>query len=117
VIRATCDARFCLKRRLWSVGDLPPDAEAEKSRIPCLEPCAILLDFARKAMRSEQEEKVQLALAPAEIESLRAVVQRAMDLPDPALREADLSRADNPRRLKRLLEKLLAPVKAMPATE
>ncbi len=48
--RACCHRRFCLKRRLWTVGSLGPEASGEKSLIPCLEPCAILLEFARKAL-------------------------------------------------------------------
>jgi hypothetical protein len=57
VIRACCDARFCLKCRFWTVESLAPDAPAEKSEIPCLEPCAILLESARKSVRTEQAEK------------------------------------------------------------
>lgn len=54
VIRSCCDPRACLKRRLWSVSGLPPDAREEKSLIPCLEPCARMLEFARKAARTGQ---------------------------------------------------------------
>jgi sirohydrochlorin cobaltochelatase len=51
VIRETCDATRCLKRRLWSIGGLMPDSAEQKSIIPCLEPCAMLLEQARKAAR------------------------------------------------------------------
>jgi hypothetical protein len=57
VIRAGCDQQFCLKRRLWTVAGLEPDDMAVKSLIPCLEPCAVLMELARKAVRIEQEEK------------------------------------------------------------
>jgi hypothetical protein len=116
VIRATCDARFCLKQRLWSVEGLPADPAAAKSLIPCLEPCALLLEFARKAARFEQEDQFALTLAASEVETLRAALQRALDLPDPASREADLARPDNPRRLKWLLETLPA-LANTPSTE
>jgi hypothetical protein len=53
-IRACCHVDFCLKRRLWSVEGLEPDAVGCKSLIPCLEPCALLLEFARKVARLEQ---------------------------------------------------------------
>jgi hypothetical protein len=53
-IRACCHVDFCLKRRLWSVEGLEPDAAGGKSLIPCLEPCALLLEFARKVARLEQ---------------------------------------------------------------
>ena len=54
--RAGCHRRFCLKRRLWTVPGLPADDAAEKSLIPCLEPCAVLMEFARTVVRLEQEE-------------------------------------------------------------
>jgi len=53
--RACCHNNFCLKRRLWTVGSEPCDASMEKSVIPCLEPCAVLLEFARKAARWQQQ--------------------------------------------------------------
>ena len=37
----------------------PPDGPTAKSILPCLEPCAILLEFARKMARVGQEEKTQ----------------------------------------------------------
>ncbi len=51
VIGACCSRKLCLKQRLWSVDGLAPDSSGEKSLIPCLEPCAILLEFARKTTR------------------------------------------------------------------
>lgn len=54
VIEKTCNT-ICLKRRLWTVGNLAADAENKKSIIPCLEPCAILLETARKTVRALQE--------------------------------------------------------------
>ena len=68
VITATCAKEFCLKRRLWTVAGLAPDAAAEKSVVPCLEPCAILMESARKAMRMEQQGKTEAALKLAEDE-------------------------------------------------
>jgi hypothetical protein len=107
VIRACCDARFCLKRRLWSVNGLEPDAPDAKSLIPCLEPCAVMLEFARKAVRIEQEEgRPTLTLAPSEVASLLAALDAAVASPAAGQREADLAAADNPRRLKLLREKL-----------
>lgn len=55
VAQSVCDAKNCLKRRLWTVPDLQPDAPTEKSLIPCLEPCAVLMEAARMAFRAQQE--------------------------------------------------------------
>jgi hypothetical protein len=58
VVKVTCDKKLCLKRRLWTTPGLEPDSATEKSLIPCLEPCAILLEAARQTMRIEQREKL-----------------------------------------------------------
>jgi hypothetical protein len=55
-IRRGCDAAQCLKRRLWTVAGLQPDLPGQKSLIPCLEPCAVLLELARKAARAGQKD-------------------------------------------------------------
>jgi len=106
VIRACCHRRFCLKRRLWSVAGLATDAAADKSVIPCLEPCALLLELARRAARLEQEERLASSLGAGEIASVIAAVERALEVPDAAVREGDSGHPANPRRLQLLLEKL-----------
>jgi hypothetical protein len=88
-IRACCHPDFCLKRRLWSVGQLAADAAGEKSIIPCLEPCAILLEFARKVARLEQEQSPPQPPPP----------------PDAAIAECDFDAPANPRRVRFALEK------------
>lgn len=120
MIRACCDKRFCLKRRLWTVPGLASDVADAKSLIPCLEPCAVLMEFARKAVRIEQEEnKPTLTLAPSEVASLLAALDTAVARPPASQREGDLSAADNPRRLQLLRAKLqgFAPVAATTAQE
>lgn len=57
VIQACCQKDLCLKRRLWTVEGLPPDPPGAKSALPCLEPCAILLESTRKKARVELDEK------------------------------------------------------------
>lgn len=56
--RKCCAQEFCLKRRFWDVSDKAPKVAGEKSVIPCLEPCAVLLEFARKVVRAAQREKL-----------------------------------------------------------
>jgi hypothetical protein len=89
-IRACCHADFCLKRRLWPVQGLPQDAPELKSAMPCLEPCAILLEFARKVARLEQEDKGPILPPPTA---------------DPSVAESDFDAPNNPRRVRFILEK------------
>jgi hypothetical protein len=63
VIHSTCAAKSCLKRRLWTVSGLEPDAAPAKSLIPCLEPCAVLMEAARRLFRAEQPENPAMKLA------------------------------------------------------
>ncbi len=94
MIRACCHKKFCLKQRLWTVNGLETDSAAEKSLIPCLEPCAILLEFARKAMRLEQQEFL------GKTEEANLETQTTEEI-----READFENPKNPRRQQLVLEK------------
>jgi hypothetical protein len=89
-IRACCNSDFCLKQRLWSVQGLAPDTAEQKSAIPCLEPCAILLEFARKVARLEREDKGP-AIPP--------------HVADTNVAEGDFDSPNNPRRVRFALEK------------
>ena len=89
VARAGCHRNFCLKRRLWIVDGLPAESVADKSELACLEPCALLMEFARAVVRSEQQSaegnKVSGSAAPGD-ESDGA-----------GIREGDFSSPLNPR--------------------
>lgn len=52
VIENCCIPALCLKQRLWSLDGQNPVAFQANSLIPCFEPCAILLEQARKAART-----------------------------------------------------------------
>lgn len=106
VVQACCAPRFCLKQRLWPVADLPPDNLSQKSVIPCLEPCALLLEFARKSMRLEQETKTNLPLSSSELQSAIQLLEHHLTLLTPDQRQADFENPANPRRLQLLLQKL-----------
>lgn len=109
-IRAQCDSGSCLKTRLWTVGGLDPgNSEAGASHLVCLEPCALMLEFARKAARMLQVEPVALELAPDDIATLKHALQTALEQPLPAdSRVADFSAPDNPTRMQLTLNKLNA---------
>ena len=93
-IRACCHPTFCLKQRLWTVEGLPSDRAETKSLIPCLEPCAVMLEFARTAARLEQASQREAA----EVQS--GLAGRT------DIREADFSAPENPRRIQLALEKM-----------
>ena len=109
VISVCCAKPFCLKRRLWTSEGLAPDAAEGKSIIPCLEPCAIWLEFARKAMRISQEPAVPVPMSASELETLQAALEAAVASGAPvetSQREADFAEAWNPRRAALLLRKI-----------
>lgn len=106
VVRSGCDRQFCLKQRLWAAKSLPPDRFEEKSLIPCLEPCAVLLEFARAMVRIEQREKRTVPLAMEEIETCIVALEHVARARREDLREADFSAPGNPRRAQWLAEKL-----------
>lgn len=99
VIRACCAREVCLKRRWWTVKGLSPDDASVKSIVPCLEPCALLLDLARLAV-SEKSGPV----TPLSCEEKQAL-GRAAEMPDSAVPAADLEHPGNPRRARWLLLK------------
>lgn len=110
---AGCHRDSCLKQRLWAGPGLATDDVQEKSLIPCLEPCAMVLEFARKSMRLEQEEKATSQVSAGDLETLQAAVELALTNPAKVNREADFNAPDNPRRLRRLkiqVERWLAEV-------
>ena len=61
MVRKCCAPQFCLKRRFWDVSGLAPEVVTDKSVIPCLEPCAVLLEFARKVVRATQRENLPVS--------------------------------------------------------
>lgn len=108
VARAGCHPRCCTRQRLWTVGERPPETPTEKSVAPCLEPCALLLELARRAQRTHAtEERSTVILTQSELAILDSLFNWALEHPDASLREGDLSSPGNPRRILLLREKLL----------
>ena len=104
-----CHPDFCLKRRLWTVPGQPPDAAEAKSLIPCLEPCAVLLEFARKVMRIEQEKSraVESTMKDGAASVAIPTVETAVEAG--GVREADFDSPLNPRRRRLESERLEIP--------
>lgn len=94
--RACCQSAYCLKHRLWTApGETAPPLP-DHPVIPCLEPCAVLLELARKAMRIAQEDRPVGEFSKSELQSLHSALElaatRAVE------READFADERNPRR-------------------
>ena len=115
---ACCDARFCLKQRLWTLNATDQPMPFDANQIPCLEPCAILLEFSRKTVRISQEDKTNISLAPSELETLINSLEGPVDS-NVDQREAEFSSPDNPRLktlLRHRLRKILQTQKNNPDT-
>ena len=115
-IRASCDSRVCVRRRLWTIDGLEQDPAGLKSVIPCLEPCALALELSRRAMRLEQDEKVTVRISIGDLATLAASLDLALAHPSPGVREGDSGHPANPRRILLLKEKLL-PYLPLPKAE
>ncbi len=111
VVRSCCPARLCLKSRFWTAEGLPPDVVGRgdgttaKSTIPCLEPCAILLELARKAARIYQEKEISVSLAPSDWESFMLAARTLLEGVRSGQGAGNLGSPINPRRLQLVLEK------------
>jgi len=114
VIRACCRSSLCLKRRLWTVAGLSTDDIGSKSVIPCLEPCAVTLEFFRRTARMQRETPMVLQLAPGDVESLEILLAQVAGKirGEPGGRVGDSGASDNPRRILLALEHFQAQVMA-----
>jgi hypothetical protein len=103
ITRAGCSAAFCVRRRLWAAPGAEPEGAEGKSVIPCLEPCALLLEFARASARAAQGEKAACAFTPSDLATLSAALDVAQEASG---RAADFSSPLNPRRVTLLRTRL-----------
>ncbi|MFZ9854540.1 MAG: DR2241 family protein [Limisphaerales bacterium] len=107
---AGCSRELCLRRRCWNTPGLGPEPIAETDghglAIPCLEPCALLLDLARWMAKEQETPPTELQLTPGELESLEKAVQIALAHPPEELREGSVRHSANPRRLLLLAARL-----------
>ena len=107
-VSVVCKAENCLKRRIWEAPGMDADAPDAKSCIPCLEPCAPLLEFARTVMRAEQGGKATPELTVGDAEVIQRALARAKENPVDDVRAADFGSLDNPMRIQLALNRLNA---------
>lgn len=106
IARAGCHERFCLKQRLWTVKGLSPERTSAKSLIPCLEPCAVLLEFARSAARIEQRVTHNVLLTLDELATATIALDLLAETARTDGRVADFSAPNNGMRAQWVFEKL-----------
>lgn len=116
-VGTVCAPDNCLKRRLWSAPGLDEDGEENKSVIPCLEPCAPLLEFSRTVMRAEQAGRLDGKLTIDDGETMRRALVRARENPVDDARAADFGSPDNPLRVQLALSRLEAALAEAAKTE
>lgn len=108
--RAGCSRELCLRQRCWDTPGKDPvrsvDPDSPVLEVPCLEPCALVLDLARWMAKEQENPPHHLELTPGELESLERAVRIALDHPPGDLREGSTRHPANPRRLHLLMERL-----------
>lgn len=106
LVRATtaaCAPEVCLKHRLWTAPDLPAEGPGNKSDLPCLEPCALFVAFARTCVTTLDAPTIPLHFAPDDLATLAAALRHALGQPPVGTREGEVSDPLNPRRILRVL--------------
>ncbi len=115
VVRAGCHAQFCLRKRFWTVDGLnPDDTQAGKSSIPCLEPCPLILELARRGRRLEQEARTLVPMVADDVTTLVQALDVVLTQPTETVREGDLADPANPRRIRLLRDRLAGLLPAKP---
>lgn len=105
---AGCGPASCLKRRCWTADGLAAEDGAGKSAIPCLDPCAVFLGFARACVAMDQQPRVPAEFAPDDLATMLAAVRHAAVAPPAGIAEGDLMHPLNARRLARVTERYRA---------
>lgn len=106
VATAGCDSSVCLRRRCWPTPGLDAAPSDSPLSVPCLEPCALLLEFARWTARQAREPHQSLAVTEADRQTLVAALEQALAHPPDDVREGDTRNPANPRRLLQLWHRL-----------
>lgn len=106
VVNATCHSDSCLKVRRWDLEG-PTQHPPAPDMPACMEPCAILLEMARKRHRFNQTPSVNPGLSEIEWSIVQNALKQVAKTPVPdGEREADLSYPGNPRLARLVLERL-----------
>jgi hypothetical protein len=97
VAACACNDRECLKQPRWSVDEKggpvleKPKNTSHELAIPCPEPCSMLLSFARKVARLEQEQPTTTKFTKSDMELIGAVLRSVRDGTQNDFREGDFN--------------------------
>jgi len=111
VAACCCSDGECLKVPLWDVDERTKLATEKPSRpastlaIPCPEPCSLLLSFARKAVRLEQEEPMNVKLTKSDLELIGGVLRGVLAGGAGRFREGDYNDPWHRQRIEYFLRK------------
>ncbi len=115
--KACCHSSHCLKKRLWKASsEEERPARPEKVELVCREPCALLLELARRRRRLDQEEQAAFSIPRSERETLLRALEHWERAPGRRIRAADFSQAEAPRRIRLLRERIRAAGDQEPGT-
>lgn len=116
VVRACCADAVCLRRVAWDVDaatflgfadEGPVEGDAA---VPCPEACSMFISFARQVVKLERAPRRPVpglgAMAPAELDQVRAIVARAAAGTLGEVREGEFDDPANPRRIRYLAARL-----------
>jgi hypothetical protein len=104
--RIGCGPGACVRQRLWSDADVPPETEdGRKSAIPCLEPCPVFVSFAARCSRMEEGPCVALWLSAPALATVRAALEAATRRAPSGLRRAEFGAPLHPQRVAYVLER------------
>lgn len=107
MVKGACDGRFCLKSRQWQwEGESFADELGTPSLIPCLEPCAVLMELARIQAKSKLMDQISISFSQRELDVIEAALKTSSKEMPEDLREGDVLKVIHPKRIQIMLEKL-----------
>jgi len=107
MVHGCCDAKFCLKSRQWQWANGGfKDEMGSPSNIPCLEPCAVLLELARIQAKSKLSDQISISFSDRELDVIEGALKAHSEKLPNGMREGDVFKVNHPKRIQIIMEKL-----------
>jgi hypothetical protein len=111
VAACCCEDGECLKQPSWTIDEKtklelskPKVIDTNRLPIPCPEPCSLLLSFARKVVRLEQEEIMDVKFTRSDLELIGTVLRGVLAGTNDDYREGDYSDPRHRQRIRYFLK-------------